>query len=977
MSTTAPSTCDVCGTALPGQMPKGLCPRCLIKSGLFSSKGQSSTVILTQQGDPLRTGHRVGGNRFSLVDQLGEGGMGVVWLAMDEELSKEGVPFFVALKFLAPHIRTDPRALALLREEVLQSRKLRHPRIVSLYDWHALPNEPTFISMEYVEGVNLSQFLSLQPEQFLRWRDLARWVHQLCDALDYAHTEERIIHRDLKPANLMLNQKSDLKLADFGLARAYVTTLTSPVEQTQVRGTPLYMSPQQMAGKSAHPTDDIYSLGATLYELLTGTPPFYTGGDIFQQVMQSPAEPIAHRLATLGYQNQIPFQVQMAIGACLQKETAKRPQTVRELAQLLGVEKHVLQPVAEAPVVEETVEEPPPRQSHPFALTLLALVMLLVATTHLWPGSAPVQKFNAKVDGIVESVIGLPPPPPASPPTPKSQLSVESEPFGTLVELRRGAGRALRSARAEPTNVIHFTNLMAGPYVVSASRVGYLATNLEVQLKSGTSNHLTLKLSQDPGAPPPPPGPELTNVLVLRCADSRPVHFRLFDASRRTNLVEGTFVSEKRLDWLALGDHFLEAGLTNIERTASRVNLPVKLQPGTNELALDFKWKEMKEARVRVHVNLEVTNLMVMDHWGNASSIQVNLHPSREYYYGWHTNTSPGEWTYRCTFPPHFADLETNIFIPPLSGPTIELTLLEAKAPYPGHHWTNSLDMAMVWVGPDANKGIPNGFWACATETAWKHYQEFAAQTGQVPQDMVSVTAQGWTTNRHHTWQNPGFPQKDKEDHPVVGVSWHDATNFCARLTEKEQGRLRGRRYLLPSHAPWSGCAWRYALPTDEQWSFLAGESTYPWGDHWPPGRSDANCAGSEINETTASWFPFWPVLTNHWDEWPQTAPVATCKPNGRGLYHLGGNVSEWCDTDYRPELNAPDLRQRYELLGRSLDGEVYKVLRGGSWYDHHPDELMTATHLRAKPDERHDRYGFRVILIQEERSGKEPALTP
>src|SRR5438093_1030635 len=105
-----------------------------------------------------------------------------------------------------------------------------------------------------------------------------RWVEQLCEALAYAHERARVVHRDLKPANLMINTKGELKITDFGIARSLSDSVSMLTMARGTSGTLVYMSPQQLDGDKASHLDDIYSVGATLYELLTGKPPFYSGG---------------------------------------------------------------------------------------------------------------------------------------------------------------------------------------------------------------------------------------------------------------------------------------------------------------------------------------------------------------------------------------------------------------------------------------------------------------------------------------------------------------------------------------------------------------------------------------------------------------------------------------------------------------------------------------------------------------------------
>jgi serine/threonine protein kinase len=278
----------------------------------------------------LAKGSKVGGRRFTLLRQLGQGGMGVVWLAHDEHLRED-----VALKFLPPEIQYDAVALDDLRRETSRSRKLTHPHIVRIHDLYRL--EQAFISMEFVDGPNLAELRLEKPDRVLQWSFLEPLVKQLCDALEYAH-KENIIHRDLKPANMMLDGRGRLKLADFGIA-ATVSDSASRVSTARhgLSGTASYMSPQQLDGHLPQVTDDIYSLGSTLYELLTSRAPFFTG-DIAHQVRTFAPQPIEKRLAQLRINNNIPARVAATIMRCLSKEPDKRPQSALAVAEELGLQ---------------------------------------------------------------------------------------------------------------------------------------------------------------------------------------------------------------------------------------------------------------------------------------------------------------------------------------------------------------------------------------------------------------------------------------------------------------------------------------------------------------------------------------------------------------------------------------------------------------------------------------------------------------
>src|SRR5438445_3830965 len=141
----------------------------------------------------LQPGQRVSGGRFALVQPLGRGGMGEVWLAQDERLHEP-----VALKFLPPDVRADPVALDDLRRETARSHKLAHPNIVRIHDLHEDAGGQAFIAMEFVDGPTLLALRIDQPNRVLPWDYLKSLIQQLCTALEYAHSED-LIHRDLKP----------------------------------------------------------------------------------------------------------------------------------------------------------------------------------------------------------------------------------------------------------------------------------------------------------------------------------------------------------------------------------------------------------------------------------------------------------------------------------------------------------------------------------------------------------------------------------------------------------------------------------------------------------------------------------------------------------------------------------------------------------------------------------------------------------
>ena len=272
------------------------------------------------------------GGRYSVGDLLGRGGMADVHLGVDTRLGRP-----VAIKMLRADLSRDVSFLARFRREAESAAGLNHPNIVGIFDSgedlsvdasgreHRVP----FIIMELVQGETLRQKLSAHgpysPDE------AARLTQKVLSALDYSHSRG-IIHRDIKPANVMITPDGEIKVMDFGIARAIADSAATMTQTSAVVGTAQYLSPEQAQGLSVDARADLYSTGCMLFELLTGRPPFVGDSPVaiaYQHVSEAPTLPSLVRLG-------IPSSLDAIVVHALEKPAAARYQTAEAFRADLG-----------------------------------------------------------------------------------------------------------------------------------------------------------------------------------------------------------------------------------------------------------------------------------------------------------------------------------------------------------------------------------------------------------------------------------------------------------------------------------------------------------------------------------------------------------------------------------------------------------------------------------------------------------------
>lgn len=269
-------------------------------------------------------------SHYRLLSRLGRGGMGIVYRAMDTRLERE-----VALKFLPDHMARDSASLERFRREARAASRINHPHICTVHDVGEHEGKP-FLVMELLHGETLRDRLR---QRRITFNELIEWCLQIADALDAAHNAG-IIHRDIKPENLFITDRGEAKILDFGLARSApirhaaaaasdrtATLIDSDTSPGQVRGTVLYMSPEQARGEELDRRTDIFSLGIVLYEMATGKVPFSAASSalIFDAILNREPPSVLERDRSL------PPELDRIVTKSLEKNRKFRYQSAADL----------------------------------------------------------------------------------------------------------------------------------------------------------------------------------------------------------------------------------------------------------------------------------------------------------------------------------------------------------------------------------------------------------------------------------------------------------------------------------------------------------------------------------------------------------------------------------------------------------------------------------------------------------------------
>lgn len=374
------------------------CGHCATPLPLEEKPPFSQTQTLQTPVEALTVGITFAG-RYHIIQELGRGGMGRIYEALDRELEER-----VALKLIKPDIAADERIIQRFRNELKFARKIVHKNVCRMFDLNK-DGETHYITMEFVPGEDLkSTVCRLGPLSMGKALNIAR---QICEGLAEAH-RLGVIHRDLKPQNIMIDKEGNARIMDFGIARSL--EVKGITEEGHVVGTMEYMSPEQVEGKKVDERSDIYSLGVIFYEMFTGRVPFEGNTPLSIATKHITAVPLEPRIVN----TQIPQKLSRFIMKCLEKDKEKRFQKVDDLLlEINEIEKSM--PSTEKIRLEKkrptSLEMPRAERRQKFLIPALGITAVALVGVVVWyfvfrpdiTGPAPPSSISVPKENYLES----------------------------------------------------------------------------------------------------------------------------------------------------------------------------------------------------------------------------------------------------------------------------------------------------------------------------------------------------------------------------------------------------------------------------------------------------------------------------------------------------------------------------------------------------------------------------------------------
>jgi serine/threonine protein kinase/formylglycine-generating enzyme required for sulfatase activity len=914
-------------------------------------------------------------NRDGSLVELGRGAMGITYKAFDKNLRCD-----VALKVISDRLLEDSLAAGRFLREARSAAKLRHRNVASIYHL-GQHGSSYFYAMEFIDGETVTARVKREgPLSCLVALDIAQQVASALIAAEAQH----LVHRDIKPSNLMLVLEGDgemiVKVIDFGLAKSILIQSSAAITSSGFVGTPYFASPEQLDRQAEDIRSDIYSLGVTLWFMLTGKPTFI--GSVASVIAQHlDRTPPFDDLAIL------PSEVVAVLRRMLEKDRATRIQTAVALRGELKACIERLQSgqrPEESSISGEVNFETIGLSVTPRSASLPAPGELIKSRYRLIEDLDPENPRHTFYgqDDHTRTRVGL---------------RLFRLPEAVLAQLKEEAKRI--QAVSHPNFLKVFTveredsycfavfewldgfplsDLLRVRRTLTLRETCLLLKQIAPALDAALAADLGLEINLGRIMVHFPEGfGEPSEDLILRCPlDEWPAFVIKLDALGRASEPDDTIT----------GDQPVIGEGTRIERGVIRVGLLVyellggkpggvtplpnaseeenrvlrrSLTPGHGfATAVEFyetlstlsenRPLEAKRAAIQPS-NPEPdrpvqTLVRPIANDGPASGRTV---PGSEEHtkgsYRWVYFLLPmivcavagwglvSKWL---TPPPQHTITKAT----PTATAKAKAALRNLAPLVTGKPWSNSLEMKFVSIGQ-------NHF--AVWQTRVRDFAEFVQETGyDAAGGMSSVVTQNGFRLNSLSWKQPGFVQT--LDDPVVGVSWEDAGQFCDWLTRRE--RAEG---ILSAFQ-------RYRLPTDAEWSFAIGltresgvtpeersggvKNVYPWGNRFPPPNDFANYAGIESRTGAPQ---NWPVIAGYHDVYARTGPVSAFAPNQNGVSSLGGNVWEWCQDKYQNGLN-------------------WRTLRGGSWATSRAEETLSSYRRGYDPYFRSDDVGFRCVIASD-----------